>query len=477
MPKVLLPLGRNWTPASVRIAAMLEEMGVDCFAITHYLRWARAAEVQGFKRERILYVNEGIDRRRLNDDIEESVLAELEARYGLPTLWPYVIADRHVGGMSHRELRKLMEMEFTKIERFLDEHRLDLVVLDAVDRMGLFFLYHAAIHRNIRVVVPSFARIPGRYVITDNPYDRLHPVKDLYESFKKGGLPTCARDEAAAFVSRFVETKMVPSYATYAFRRPAMSSGVKQGVRYVRDYYRLSGFKEYSSTPPQVHAWQGLRRVVGWPLARIRGRFETPQPGERYVLAPLQVHPEATLMVWAPHSLDQLNFLTTVARSIPMTHKLYVKEHVVSVGTRPPGFYKRLSSLPNVRLISPFVHPHDLIRGADMVTTINSTIGWEAMLYEKPVLTVGDVFYNDFDRILRARSPQEIATRIAEGLSIWKPDRELLLCFVAAVLGGSSPGELDPGMPEFLADDNLRSLAGSLMDELSKGDVALPSSG
>ena len=39
----------------------------------------------------------------------------------------------------------------------------------------------------------------------------------------------------------------------------------------------------------------------------------------------------------------------------------------------------------------------DLIKAADRVITINSTVGMEALLYHKPVEILGRAFYQHFD--------------------------------------------------------------------------------
>ena len=462
---VVLPLGRNWTYASAHLAKRLQsEFGVECYGITHYLRWAREAERSGFPRDRIFYVNEEAS---TSDRPDLGRLAEIEARYGSPTLWTFLTADRHIGGLDYDELLSLAQGEFQRIIRFLEQAQPDAIVLDAVDRMGLLFLARTASERGIKVVVPSFARIPGRFIMTDNVYDRLNKVTELYESYKAEGLEPQLEYEASEFLRRFQEEKVVPSYASYVFRRPKLLDGMKQGARYVKDYYANRGPREYSSMPPLVHAAHGIRRVAAWPAARYTGLFDSKIPeGERNVLLPLQVHPEATLMVWAPHWLDQAGFVENAARSIPVGMKLYVKEHMAGIGTRPPGFYRRIKRLPNVRLLSPFLHPHDLIRATDLVVTINSTLGWEAALYGKPVITTGLVFYNDFDLIRHVDAPEELPGVIEETLRTFEPQKEAVTAFVAAVLAASHVGELDPGMPGFLDPHNLDVLTTALVEEL-----------
>ena len=466
--RILLPLGRNWTPATVALATRLSAEGHEIYAITHYLRWVDEAVRLGFPRERIFYVNEDHRRRMDREEPDQSALSSLEDRYGLPTLWPYVVADRHVAGFSHEDLMRLIQVESRSIESFLDRTALDGIVLDAVDRFGLLFLYHAAATRGIPVRIFAASRIPGKFHVVDNPYDSWPVVEKAFERIKAGAPSEEQLAEAAAFLDRFTRNRTQPRYMS-AYKKPGVVSALTQGWWYVRNYYSREGRNEYSSTSPQRLAAKELRRIAAWRLLAGRDpRFEMPHPGEAFAFFPLHLYPESSVMVLAPHVIDQIEVIAQVARSLPFAMKLYVKEHVASIGTRPPGFYRRIKTIPNVRLISPMVHSHDLIRDSSLVTVISSTVGWEALLYERPVLTFGRVFYNAFDLVHRAGPPAELAQQIMSILRSWEPDRELLLRYLVAILNTSDEGELDPAQPDFLSSENLDRISERILREFSE---------
>jgi hypothetical protein len=123
-------------------------------------------------------------------------------------------------------------------------------------------------------------------------------------------------------------------------------------------------------------------------------QFEMPREGERFVYFPLHLDPEASTMILAPEFVDQSLTIDLLAKSIPLSHKLYVKEHPAMIGRRPSGFYCRIRENVNVRLINPLAESMELSRSADLVTVITGTAGWEAVLMGRLVLTLGESFFS-----------------------------------------------------------------------------------
>ena len=80
----------------------------------------------------------------------------------------------------------------------------------------------------------------------------------------------------------------------------------------------------------------------------------------------------------------------------------------MSLGRNSIGLLRRLRRRPNVRLVQPYTSTHELIRDSVGVVVISSTVGLEALLYDKPVLTLGDPFYAGFGVTLDVHAFAEI---------------------------------------------------------------------
>jgi hypothetical protein len=116
----------------------------------------------------------------------------------------------------------------------------------------------------------------------------------------------------------------------------------------------------------------------------------------KYILFYLHYEPDLSTIVWAPYIKNQLEAIKNISFSIPNGYKLYIKEHPLSVGTRDRGFYKTIVSNHNVKLINSSFDGKKLLENTDCVVTITGSIGNEAMYFNKPIITLGNVYYNDF---------------------------------------------------------------------------------
>ena len=85
-----------------------------------------------------------------------------------------------------------------------------------------------------------------------------------------------------------------------------------------------------------------------------------------YIYFPLHVEPERSLLIAAPYFTNQLEFITSLAKSIPIGFKLFVKEHPSQLlrEWRPISYYKELLSIPNVEVIHPDFDNTQLIKNS-----------------------------------------------------------------------------------------------------------------
>ena len=98
-------------------------------------------------------------------------------------------------------------------------------------------------------------------------------------------------------------------------------------------------------------------------------------------------------MTYAPFYLDQLNIIENLSKSLPITYRLIVKEHPSMLGRRSKEYYRRLNSLPNVKMINPKVNSIDIIKKSEAIFTITGTVGLEGLILKKPVIVLGSCYF------------------------------------------------------------------------------------
>lgn len=89
-------------------------------------------------------------------------------------------------------------------------------------------------------------------------------------------------------------------------------------------------------------------------------------------------------------------------------------------GRRPASFYQNLAKLYNIRIIDPSVSTFDLAKAARATLTVTGTAGWEAYLLGRPVIVLGDVFYNFLPGVLHCPLDRNFFEKVTRYLASFK---------------------------------------------------------
>lgn len=165
-----------------------------------------------------------------------------------------------------------------------------------------------------------------------------------------------------------------------------------------------------------------------WNLYTLPTRwFCTGPPRTPYVFFGFHLQPESSIDVWAPYYSNQFAVVEAIARSTPPTHRVLVKLHKSDADHYSRGELDRLRRLPGVTIVSPFVPSRDFIEGASLVFVIQGTIGVEAALLGKPVLTFGASKIVEFPSVSKVHSVTDLPALIRAKLSESRPEREAIV--------------------------------------------------
>lgn len=153
-----------------------------------------------------------------------------------------------------------------------------------------------------------------------------------------------------------------------------------------------------------------LRRF-SWMISKLQIKsfitFERKIRAEKFVLFPLHVTPEASLLGSSPELADQFSLIKNISMNLPAGVYLYVKEHphqVIGLGL-DYQFYKKLKSLPNVRLYGTQISAETMYKDPNClaITVISGTVGLEAALHKLPVFVFGNAIYNAADCFIKSK--------------------------------------------------------------------------
>lgn len=410
-------------------------------------------------------------------EIDREFLNEIEGKYGDPNLFVFWPSIRKEGGIKYDNALKIFQYLFGSLEEILERVRPHFIVTDAIAALPLLVLQRVAEYRKIQMYILDNSRIPDHFVIRLSYKNKWPEMEKSFEELKGRELSSLERTESEDFLKKFRTKGLSPTYSKLIEKRVKKTlPRIKSVLRSFYEVYRFGLYKRtYKSA---MNIFMPFNYVLKKLMHDLRGRylklsnvFETPDYSEKFVLFPLHIQPEASTLIWAPFFVNQLEVVNSLAKSVPVDYKVYVKEHRANFGNRGMAYYRELKKNPNVKILAPWENTQKLIQKSSIVVTITGTVGWESILWEKPVITMGNVFFNAFDHVRQITDYTKLPAVIKEILNNYKPDRELMLKFIAANILSSYPGvPLTPYTCNYysMSEDNLNSLARGIAGRIKK---------
>ncbi len=298
-------------------------------------------------------------------------------------------------------------------EQLLTRSHIDLVVYENVSNTFAHFAWLVSQRRGVPYCGLIASRLPGRFSIVDDPNGEHHRYHNILDDIRGGrrAVPDEVRQWCTQYLARLDET--VPDYMSFnkldelglvkLYAKRSKLARLKMAWKHRHDDHRLAFQVGNPLRLTWQMFWRSLRRRLR--LRACNSLYEEPVAGERFLLYPLHFHPESSTSVAAGTYLDEYEVIRNIAFSLPAGTVLYVKDHISAFALPTLDFYRRLSALPNVRLISPFAATKQLIRDSVGVITLTSTVGYEALLLNRRVFLYGSVFYEFHPNVVKVENP------------------------------------------------------------------------
>ena len=170
-------------------------------------------------------------------------------------------------------------------------------------------------------------------------------------------------------------------------------------------------------------------------------KAEVPDLKCKFIYVPLHYQPEMTTCPQGGFYTNQELMIEVLSKSVPEDWMIYVKEHIIQFSrklagecSRSYGFYDKIVSLPNVKLVSfKSLSTFDLIDNAKAVAIISGTAGFEAILRGTPTITFGYAWYNGCEGVFYVPSYEECKKVINEIENGFVVDYEKVRLFIYAL--------------------------------------------
>ena len=433
----------------------LEKEGFEVYWVNSRILSSNWMRSNGAKAERICDVLEG-SRRVKNLEHAIAILSEYEQE-GLPTFNSIIFMDQNLRNAKYADAVEYLAEAAVKIREFLTLNEIRLVssgrdtALQSVamlvcKKMGIWWgcvtrtkLPKAWFGFSPTLQGDCFIKIRD---VSPRDYEL---AKEWLDSFRQDvSIKPFARPKING-IRNFLQ-QLIHSFKVL-FQH--LTNRIKGGsTRKIPGAKVILHLKRY--------VWE-LRNYLYY---RMVMKFDPPVD-EPFVLYGLHRQPESSIDVRGAFFDDQLALIKQISRSLPVTHKLYVKVHFSDVAGQSPGFYKRLRRYPGVKLIDPDVDSRSLINRASIIITNVGAMGQEGGYLDKPVIAMSKMFWCELPTVRLCNSPPELPDLIASLLKTPPAaDYEGVLKFIAGYLSNSFPCDPDLGfMNTSFTSDELTTLA------------------
>lgn len=348
----------------------------------------------------------------------------------------------------------------------------DLVINSAIPhRLYDYVLFQLCTDLNITYLTISHTQFPERFFFTKNNFYSIGELfvedwnrfkvlddiknsvpKDILERFDAVKLDYCKaapsymekdairqkKSEMPFFMTRLTLRKFFTKYRPYIFGKKAGPGIISHCA-----YDKKAG-KKYEESEGNIYQHELMLRKANRIKKKLKNTYESlctnPDYSETFVTLYLHYQPEATTCPGGDIYVDQRLCVDTLLKNLPLSYKVYVREHPhqfikyrIGHTAKMCDLYEDLAKIKRVRLISTEIDSFDLMNNTKAVCTISGTVGWEAMVRQKPVISFGISWYENYkDGVLRINDSQS-AKKIHSFIEDYQYNEKSLLAYLASI--------------------------------------------
>jgi hypothetical protein len=443
------------------IAKKLKEKGVN----VSYVTFSKEDEIFLKKRNELVdYIPSMIKRYKLVRSTQ-SYLDEIEKKYNINTNL-ILFADYDHSKMKREKAMRLMIKHFMFWENYIKKKKANIIV-GSSERFAGVIPYLVCKYHSTDYYFWTRSVIAGNYVLSECPADGHLSILNAYWEKNKDRTLSETESQDAQTVVDSITRKKKTLYLVVGTPTIKMSDILFFFKRFFLNIY-IEKFNNPYARVCSI-AWNNTKKAFRKHFVRFL--YSKPELKKKYFFYPLHLDEDAQIILRAPHFADQIPLIHYIAKSIPSGYTLYVKEHPNNIGGTSIRRLKEIQKIPNVELISPYFSSHDLTKNSKGIITINSTVGWEAILYQKPVIVLGTCFYDISGLVWKVRDLYELPSAVRLSLKTSIITKEKLLRFVNAVANTDYPGDLNfyyQFAKKNMNERNIQNISDGLYDVLLK---------
>jgi Capsule polysaccharide biosynthesis protein len=272
-------------------------------------------------------------------------------------------------------------------------------------------------------------------------------------------------EKAEMYIKNVIEKYERPYYLNpflNVTKYQSFLSSVKGVIKvYIKKYIGNSENNLYENNNPAVYnAFERSFKVLYLKYDEINklNKYEI-------ILYPLHYEPEASLSYLSEFFSNQVALIENISKCLKSNQVLVVKEHPAQMGMLLTKKYRTLvKKTSNLYFLPSTMLSFEIIKRAKLIITLTSHLGWEALLFGKPVYLLGKMFYDKYPFVNKFESWEQLRQSIRNE-NYRYPDKKSILKYAAQLLQISYKGSPFPGS-NLYANSNIDRIIYSIEREL-----------
>lgn len=409
-------------------------------------------------------VRKGLKRRPSSEEIKN-----WEKKLRIPSLWPAVVADRRMiygkdckvrqDYKSRYSLSKLQGITIELLESLwssFETTRPEIILSFSPATVGAQIAELVAKAQGIPTLNLKSMKISNYVTLSEDFYERHNHIRSRYLDYLN---KTILNDEVSKAALGYLASAKMKSAVYEGSLIPQKDSLHKLIIRLLIGFPKAIIRDLIFSMSAEKHDPHYQRRVqslwhggLGKRLKIYRAKqFLSPITlshsellNTPYVFFPFNSEPEIALSVYSRFTLNQIEVIRNISQSVSLGTLVVVKEHPRSWGLRSMGYYRRLSEIPNVRIVPVETPTNEVIRHAKATIVISSFVGFESVLQGVPVVALGNCSYDMLPKtmVCTIKCYDDLPETLQYMSINYKMDEQALLSYVSAVIHESIPIDL-----------------------------------
>lgn len=408
-----------------------------------------------------------ITREAKHEKPDIDLITRYEKAIGNPTLWGPLVCDRRIylgrrckqrqdyhPRFTHDEMLNILQVALVNIERQFEEVQPDIVFSLVPVTFGDYLYYLFAKAKEIPILFIATTKIKNYVSLFSDIFGCPQHILEGYRQYEAGQYHDNWLAEAEEYIqsvrSEHVRYEGMILLSGKAGKQPGKFKNLFSGMSKLlkREFNYIFGEYKQDNHIPGIF----MPILYSKFLSPLKGKYinaslskhylsETDLRSINYVFYPLHSEPEIALTIHGKPYQNQIEVIRNISQNIPVGMKLVVKEHPRSIGYRPRGYYRKILEIPNVLLSNPYLESKVLVQNAEIVVTVSGFVGFEAIMFQKPIITLGYRPFNMLpDSIIRqVKDLNRLGIEIKDLMENYEYIEKSVINYVAATIRESVP--------------------------------------